>query len=151
MSVPSETLVDMSFALQGTAAAESHPCQLVKMPALTRQQHVSPFAEEGAGKKGGTGLHRPTVVDMAKPQAPLEGAWGKQSPSVSARTSIDSSSQQGTPTTKIVPTAGGSSRDGTSSRRSLFIGSNPSNAAAPVDADEASANADKRKSKCVIC
>lgn len=124
-------------------------CQLRKMPTLTRQPNVSPFIEEE--KKGASGLHRPTVVDMVKPQAPLEEAWSTLTPPHSTRTSTDSSKsyQQGTPrNAKITPSM---ETDGTALKcnQAVFIGSNPSNAAATPN-HESPTKTDKHKSKCVV-
>lgn len=138
-----------SQAANDSILTEDNPCQLVKMPALTRQQNVSPFTEEE--KKSGSGLHRPTVVDMVKPQAPV-GAWSKLTPPPSTRTSTDSSKSEYTPKiTKIVPSESvDSGNDGATrkSNQSLFIGSTSSTPATPNH--ESPSKTRRRKSKCVL-
>ena len=128
--------------------SEGNQCQLVKLPALTRQQNVSPFTEEE--KKGGGGLHRPSVVDMVKPQAPMEGAWSKLTPPPSTRTSTDSSGSVYTPKiTRVAPSEGdGNDRPSRISDQSVFIASSPSNPTTPTH--ESPAKTHRRKSKCVV-
>lgn len=133
-------------------SGEPGGCQLIKVPALTRQHNPSTFPEE---RKGGSGLHRPTVVDMVKPQAPLEEAWSKLTPSPSARTSTGSfrsDSQQGTTrVTRVTPSpeTAGSSGEGAAqkSNRSMFIGSSPSSASAT----DPPLKPERNKSKCTLC
>lgn len=133
---------------QGAPAEPTLPganqCQLIKLPAMTRHHNPSTFPEEE--KKSGSGLHR-TVVDMVKPQAPLEEAW--ITPTPSARTSTDSY-QQGTPrvTRGVSPSTdfGGGEGAAQKCNRSLFIGPGPS-----CRAPEPPLKAERNKSKCVVC
>ena len=94
---------------------------LVKMPALTRNKKLSPFSEE---EKKGSGLHSPVVVDMVKPQAPLEEAWR---PSQTSHTSSESVELQATSrSTRVTPATESADHSKTSPHKtnaSLFIAS----------------------------
>lgn len=126
-----------------TAAEDSAEINLVKMPALTRNKKPSPspFSED---EKKGSGLHSPAVVDMVKPQAPLEEAW-RPSPTSSDSVELQATSRG---STRVTPATESADHDKGSpsphkTNPSLFIapGSNP----VPEREQRTS------RGKCVLC
>ena len=63
---------------------EVNQVQLVKLPPKTRRHTSSPLNED---QKDSCLSNPAPVMDMAKPQAPLESAWVKASPPTSTRLS----------------------------------------------------------------
>lgn len=125
-------------------------CRLVKLPSRTRQSSSTPFSEEESRRSG---LHRPVVVDMVKPQ-PLEEAWTRNEGS--EETGGHSSSQRQQPKvhrgSKVTPVTEETEEELTTdadTRRpnpSLFVRSN-----SEITAEDTNQKTGTTKSRCVLC
>lgn len=145
-----------------TTLSEVNQCWIVKSPARTRQQSSSPFSEE----EGGT--ERPMVVDMVKPQVPMEGAWANSQPSGfeaephltndmvrSKSPSVPPSTPRVSKVTPAAETADISSSGETQKRNpSLFVTQSvpeQNNSVALPEEKRTDSRANRSRSKCVIC
>lgn len=134
-------------------------CWLVKVPSSTRQKCPSPFSEEDDDNK-------PVVVDMIKPQAPVEGAWGNSQPSGSDEsepnpepiplTEIVHSKPQhheaapvAPRVSKVTPALKTDSGETQKSNPALFIASGPTGGADQQGGTDSPRS--RSRSKCVIC
>ena len=132
-------------------------CWLVKVPSRTRiQKCPSPFSE------GEEDERKPVVVDMVKPQAPLEGAWGSSQPSGSEISESSSETVRSKPAqlpppatprvSKVTPIPETSNEESRRGNPALFISSSPVSGAQGEERQEASATPKRKsKGKCVVC